>query len=75
MQYFRKRFAEPSGVETHVTYAEGVRDERAALALVATQRLDRSVALAFFGDEKRLQRDILGDAAERQLGSFPLTKI
>jgi hypothetical protein len=72
MQYFRKRFAEPPGVETRVTYAEGIRDERSALLLVGTQRLDRSIAHAFFGDENRLQRDILGDAAERQLRSFAL---
>jgi hypothetical protein len=70
MQYFRKRFAEPAGAETRVTYAEGVNDERAALDLVGTQRLDRSIARAFFGEETRLQRDILGDAAEALLRSF-----
>jgi hypothetical protein len=75
MQYFRKRLAEPSGAEKRVTYAEGVRDERSALALVGTQRLDRAIAQAFFGEESRLQRDILGDAAESQLRSFAVTTI
>lgn len=74
MQYFCKRFAEPAGAETRVTYAEGVSDEHSALQLVGTQRLDRSIARAFFGEEKRLQRDILGDAAESVLSSFELAR-
>ena len=69
MQYFRKRFAEPADAEERVTYAEGVSDEQAALQLVGIQRLDRKLARAFFGDERRLQRDILGDAARELLRS------
>jgi len=63
MQYFRRRLGEPEGAEERVTYGENVESEEEAIALVGTRRLDRKIARAFFGDEKRLQRDILGDAA------------
>jgi hypothetical protein len=72
MQYFQKRFGEPPGAERRVTYAEAVSTERAALELVGTQRLDRVIANAFFGDARRLQRDILGDAAAEQLHGLAL---
>lgn len=75
MQYYKRRLPEPQGAETRVSYAEGVSDERAAFALVGTQRLDRQIARAFFGEERRLQRDILGDAAAEQLASFELHEI
>ena len=67
MQYFRKRFREPDGVEERVTYAEGVDDVDEALALVGTRRLDTAIAKAFFGDPRRLQRDVLGDAVHALL--------
>ncbi|MDB4975304.1 MAG: hypothetical protein JWN48_3645 [Myxococcaceae bacterium] len=67
MQYFQQRLREPEHTEQRVTYAEGVSDEEGALALVGTRRLDRALAGAFFGDEKRLQRDILGDSAHARL--------
>ena len=63
MQYFRARMREPEGTEERLAYAEGVSDEQAALQLVGTRRLDHSIAQAFFGDRKRLQRDVLGDSA------------
>ena len=75
MQYFRKRLDEPSDSEHRLTYAEGVSDEQGALALVGTHRLDRAVAHAFFGDEQRLQRDILGDAAHQLLSRSELSRI
>ncbi|MET0344424.1 MAG: hypothetical protein ABW252_25650 [Polyangiales bacterium] len=75
MQYFCKRLGEPEHGEHRVTYAEGVSDEHGALALVGTRRLDRNVARAFFGDERRMQRDILGDAAHDLLAEADLTKI
>jgi len=34
---------------------------------VGRLRVDRAIARAFFGDSRRLQRDILGDAAQRLL--------
>lgn len=75
MQYFKKRFGEPERTELHVSYAEGVQDAQAALELVGTQRLDRRLALAFFGEATRLQRDILGDAAQELLSTFELAPI
>jgi hypothetical protein len=74
MQYFEKRFGEPPGAERRVTYAEATSTERAALELVGTQRLDRLIARAFFGDAQRLQRDILGDAAAEQLRGLELSR-
>lgn len=75
MQYFHKRFADRPDADARVSYAEGVSDEHGALELVGTQRLDRTLARAFFGEEQRLQRDILGDAAEQQLHSFEVAQI
>jgi hypothetical protein len=63
MQYFHARLREPAHTEERLAYAEGVSDEHEAFKLVGTRRLDHAVAGAFFGDRKRLQRDILGDAA------------
>jgi hypothetical protein len=75
MQYFKKLLGEPASEERRVTYAEGVRDERAAFELVGAQRLDRCMARAFFGEEKRLQRDILGDAAALELQGLELAEV
>ena len=70
MQYFRKRLGEPAHVDDRLTYGENVDDVDAALALVGTRRLDEALAVAFFGDAKRLQADVLGDAAEALLADF-----
>ncbi len=75
MQYFQRRFGEPAGAETRVTYAEAVDSPADALALVGKLRFDRAIAVAFFGDPKRLQRDVLGDAAASLLGSTRLERI
>lgn len=72
MQYFRKRLREPAHGEERVAYAENAADEKAALALVGTRRFDRALAGAFFGDERRLQRDLLGDAAAARLSQLEL---
>jgi len=66
MQYFQKLFGEASGDERRVSYAENAQSVEDALAQVGTRRLDKEIARAFFRDERRLQRDILGDAAEEQ---------
>ncbi|OJT22643.1 hypothetical protein BO221_23060 [Archangium sp. Cb G35] len=42
-------------------------DEAAAFSLLATHVLDASVGTRFFGEEIRLERDLLADAAERIL--------
>ena len=75
MQYFQKLLREAPGEEHRVAYAEGVTDEAEALALVGTQRLDRAIASAFFGDPKRLQQDVLGDAVKARLEVVELPKI
>lgn len=71
MQYFQKRFQD----EDRVLYAEGVEDAKEAAALVGTQRLAHALAAAFFGDPRRMQRDLLGDAAKTELASFDLRPI
>ncbi|MEI9949046.1 MAG: hypothetical protein WDO74_08690 [Pseudomonadota bacterium] len=67
MQYFKRRFREDPEVDRRVTYGENIESEEEAISLVATRRLDERIAQAFFGDEHRLQRDVLGDAAKRCL--------
>lgn len=67
MQYFQARLGERSGADRRVAYGEGIADEEGALALVGTRRLDAAMAEAFFGDERRLQRDLLGDAVRDRL--------
>jgi hypothetical protein len=75
MQYFRMRLAESAQVEERVAYAEGTSDETEAFELVGTRRLDHALAAAFFGDRKRLQRDILGDSAAALLREQPFAPI
>jgi len=75
MQYFQKRFGERAGAEDRVTYGEGVEDVDEALALVGRRRLDGAIAKAFFGDAKRLQRDVLGDAVHALLAETELAPI
>jgi hypothetical protein len=75
MQYFQKRFGEAAGEERRVAYAESADDIEDARTLVGTRRLDRVIARAFFGDPKRLQRDVLGDAAKTALDHIELKRI
>jgi len=75
MQYFKQRLREPEDSEERVAYAEGVTDEKEAFELVGTRRLDHAVAAAFFGDRKRLQRDLLGDSAQELLREQPCEPI
>jgi hypothetical protein len=67
MQYFERRLDEPSDVDVRVTYAEAVTTVQDAVKLIGTHRFDEVLAGAFFGDRRRLQRDLLGDAATRIL--------
>ncbi|MGK3964239.1 RidA family protein [Sorangium sp. So ce118] len=53
-----------------VLTAEATFDEAEAFALLATHALDAGVATRFFGEETRLSRDILADAAERILAGM-----
>ncbi|WNG18445.1 hypothetical protein [Cystobacter fuscus] len=50
-----------------VLAAETTFDEEASFALLATHVLDTNVGTRFFGEESRLSRDALADAAERLL--------
>ena len=75
MQYFQKRLGEKDGVEDRVLYAEGVTAFEEALALVGSNLLNRAIARAFFDDEKRLQQDVLGEAAEKQLSASAFSPI
>jgi hypothetical protein len=70
MQYFRKRLNEPAREENRVAYAENAADEKAALTLVGIRKLDGAIASAFFGDPKRLQRDVLGDSVAKRLATM-----
>jgi hypothetical protein len=67
LQYFQRRFGEAPGEERRIAFAESVSDADEARELVGTRQLDRAIARAFFGNPQRLQRDVLGDAAERLL--------
>ena len=76
MQYFQRRFGERAeATDERVTFGENVSTEDEALALVATRRLDEKIAQAFFGDAKRLQRDVLGDAAKRCIEGMRLAPL
>jgi len=72
MQYFKRRLRESPGQDERVTYGENISSEQEALTLVGTRELDKIIARAFFGDDKRLQRDVLGDAAELCLDELQL---
>jgi hypothetical protein len=67
LQYFQQRLGEEPGEERRIAFAESVSGPAEARKLVGTRRLDREIAAAFFGNPKRLQRDVLGDAAQRLL--------
>jgi hypothetical protein len=69
MQYFEKVLGEREGLR--LVYAEGVWDEASELQLLATHLLDASVGEGFFGDPRRLHRDLLSDAAARLLERKP----
>ncbi len=75
VQYFQKRFDEPSGADRRVAYAEGLEDPALGPALVRKRILDREIAAAFFGDPARLQRDVLGDAAALLIANSRLEPI
>lgn len=53
--------------DRRVLTAENIADEQAAFALLAMHGFDRLAANSFFGEAGRLGRDVLADAAERQL--------
>ena len=54
-----------AGEGKRIVYAEGIYEEQRALNLLATHALDAESATAFFGDDARLDRDLLADGAAK----------
>ncbi len=50
-----------------VIFAEGIFNDNDAEALLSTIVTDRKAAIDFFGDERRMERDVLADGAEARL--------
>jgi hypothetical protein len=72
LQYFCRLLGEP-GEGGRVVYAEGLWQPRDALDLLATHEVDGAAGAAFFGDPRRLHRDILADGAAAWLdGHMPI---
>jgi hypothetical protein len=67
LQYFEKLLGEREGLR--IVFAEGLWDEPSELQLLATHLLDASVGEGFFGDPRRLHRDLLSDAATQVLST------
>jgi hypothetical protein len=65
-QYFLRLLGEPAEGR-RVVYAEGLWDESRALDLLGTHMIDGRVGAAFFGEDLRMHRDVLGDAAKAYL--------
>jgi len=66
MQYFLRLLHELREGR-RVVYAESLWQEPQALDLLGTHLLDGDVGEAFFGDDMRMHRDLLGDAAKQYL--------
>jgi hypothetical protein len=64
--YFRRALG-PNAENQRLFYAEGLFTEQLGLDLLGTILLDRGVSMAFFGNESRMERDLLGDAAATYL--------
>lgn len=70
-EYFRRAMG-PGADGRRLWYAEGVFDRDGGLNLVGTILVDRGASISFFNDPKRLERDLLADAAARHLNRmFP----
>jgi hypothetical protein len=65
-QYFLRLLHEPREGR-RVVYAESLWQEPQALDLLGTHLLDGGVGEAFFSDDMRMHRDLLGDAAKQYL--------
>jgi hypothetical protein len=69
VQYFARLLGEP-GEGRRIIYAEALFDEKKALNLLGTHRLDAAAAEVFFGDPLRLHRDLLADATPAALDTL-----
>lgn len=66
VQYFAKLLGEP-GEGRRIIYAEGLWTEDKALDLLGKHLLDGPIGRDFFGDDRRMMRDLLADAAKEYL--------
>ncbi len=66
MQYFARLLNVPGECE-RLIYAESISEEPKALILLGTHVLDTQIGIDFFDDPMRMHRDILGDAAKKQV--------
>jgi hypothetical protein len=64
--YYLRLLGEPAE-GGRVVYAESLWDEKRALDLLGTHVLDGGIGDAFFGDPRRMHRDLLGDDAAAYL--------
>jgi hypothetical protein len=71
MQYFTRVLEEPVD-NRRLMYAESVWDEEPAMKLVGTSVLDTRIGADFFGDELRMHRDLLADAAKAYVKQLAL---
>lgn len=74
VQNFSKLLRE-RGEGKRVIYAESQFDEAQDMNLLGTHVLDSQVGVAFFGDPWRMQRDLLGSAADSYLDSLDFDEI
>jgi hypothetical protein len=66
VQYFARLLDLP-GEGERLIYAESIADEPRALDLLATHRVDTGIAVDFFNDPLRMDRDLLADAVRNYL--------
>jgi hypothetical protein len=71
MQYFTRVLDEPVD-DRRLMYAESVWDEEPAMKLVGTSVLDTRIGADFFGDDLRMHRDLLADAAKAYVKQLAL---
>jgi len=70
-QYFGQLLHQPegygAGLEDRLVYAEGLCDVDSALDLLARHIVDQRASNLLFGDRRRLQEDLLADAANAEV--------
>jgi len=70
-QYFGRLLHQPEGYgaerEDRLVYGEGLCDVNAALDLLARHIVDQRASNLLFGDRRRLQEDLLADAANAEM--------
>lgn len=65
-QYFSRLFDIPIS-SSRLIYAEGLRDEAQALGLLSSVLIDNEIGVLLFKDANKMQKDVLGDAAQSYL--------